>query len=85
MPETVKIIKVTDCEKCPYRLWILNSLVACKENKYVHIEAPFDIPDWCPLEDYKDVQEPIKAAANKCRICGDEMKDECPNCYRQLP
>jgi hypothetical protein len=46
----MKQILINDCYKCPYRRSYTNE---CKLNEKEQIDDINDIPEWCPLDDYK--------------------------------
>jgi hypothetical protein len=59
----MKIIKIKWCNECPKmetyfdnkKAKYVNFCIADGgHNKVINLEDRFTIPDWCPLEDYKD-------------------------------
>jgi hypothetical protein len=52
----IKIIPIKKCDECIYyTLWLKEQKSVCKFDKSVYriIEDYNNIPDFCPLEDYK--------------------------------
>jgi len=58
----VKVIKIEDCGNCPYYKMLparknIKAIMEewCEYGDFLKkLDDSFEIPSWCPLEDYKD-------------------------------
>jgi len=54
----MKVIKINNCEECPYRrAYDLNAYYCRNTANYKIIDVKEGLPDWCPLEDYEKESE----------------------------
>ena len=64
----MKHIKVRKCTDCPYTMSESTSILMCMarykrlgsvnfNSRKCYVYEPYDIPDWCPLENYEEPQK----------------------------
>jgi hypothetical protein len=71
-----KILIIEKCEKCPFMEWSA-TCPCCDHNQSSFKEIPdFEtIPDWCPLEDYEEIENNVYLLTQKLLKLEKENKE----------